>query len=165
MLGILKTISVLMLAFSGLTNVQADELDDFWAEASRTVAVGDFEGYKATFHPDAVFVSGLKEVSYPISAAFARWKKGFDDTAAGKMKAGVEFRFSSTFKDEETAHQNGMFRYYFSDKDGNIVSDYMHFSALLVKKGGWKVIMEYQKSRGSAKEWDALKGSAVEKDS
>ena len=36
------------------------ELDDFWAEVSRTVAEGDFDGYAATYHPDAVVIFGME---------------------------------------------------------------------------------------------------------
>ena len=32
------------------------ELDAFWTEASRTVREGDFEGYKAAYHEDAVVI-------------------------------------------------------------------------------------------------------------
>ncbi|MGD2123925.1 MAG: hypothetical protein PVJ76_19395, partial [Gemmatimonadota bacterium] len=40
-----------------LAQDRTGELDAFWAEVSRTVAEGDFEGYAATYHEDAVLVS------------------------------------------------------------------------------------------------------------
>ena len=75
---------------------RTQELDQFWAEVSRTVKEGDFEGYEATCHEEGVLVSGAKKECYPLSRALARWKKGFEDTKAGKMKASVTFRFSCT---------------------------------------------------------------------
>ena len=45
------------------------ELDDYWAEVSRCVKEGDFEGYKATCHKDGVLVSGKKNTAYPLSKA------------------------------------------------------------------------------------------------
>ncbi len=33
---------------------------------------------------------------------------------------------------------------------------FIHFDALLVKKDGWLMMMEYQKTPASKEEWDAL---------
>jgi len=134
-----------------------DELDAFWAEASRTVAEGDFEGYAATYHEDAVLVNLSEGTSYPISAALDGWKQGFDDTAAGRMTAGVEFRFSQRLNDETTAHETGIFRYHFQLQGEEEESYLVHFEGLLVKKdGAWKMVMEYQKEAASPEEWEAL---------
>ena len=70
------------------------ELDAYWAEVSRAVSEGDFEGYKATCHEQGVLVSGTKKTSYPLSEALVRWEKDFTATKAGKIKAKMEFRFS-----------------------------------------------------------------------
>ena len=43
------------------------ELDAFWAEVSRSVREGDFEGYQATCHEEGVLVSGSKQISQPLS--------------------------------------------------------------------------------------------------
>ena len=133
------------------------ELDTYWAEVSRSVREGDFEGYQATCHPEGVLVSGFSKTSYPLTEALARWKQGFADTQAGKMKASVEFRFSQRLGDATTAHETGIFLYSSADSDGDSAASYVHFEALLVKDmGAWKILMEYQKSKGSRDEWDAL---------
>ena len=133
------------------------ELDAYWAEVSRAVREGDFEGYKATCHEKGVLVSGSKRTSYPLSKALARWKKDFTATKAGKIKANVEFRFSQRFSDETTAHETGIFLYSFTDPEGRWKQEHVHFQALLLKsKDGWKIMMEYQKSKATQAEWDAL---------
>lgn len=134
------------------------ELDAYWAEVSRTVREGDFEGYKATCHPLGVLVSGRKEKSYPLSEALAGWKKEFDATEAGDMRASVVFRFSKRFGDATTAHETGMFLYKSTGADGEETAAYIHMEALLLKgdDGAWRIVMEYQKSEGTEAEWDAL---------
>ena len=105
---------VVLAAFMQVAPSHADpvaELDAFWAEASRTVLEGDFEAYAATYHADAVLVSGFSNNSYPIAQALDGWKQGFEDTRDGRMKASVEFRFTQRLHDETTAHETGMFRY------------------------------------------------------
>jgi hypothetical protein len=142
---------------SDAKQAQVTERDAFWAEISRSVRDGDFEAYSATCHPDGVLVSGTKQLSSPLSEALARWKKEFVATKAGEMKAGVEFRFSQRVGDETTAHETGIFLYFSITADGKRSAEYIHFEELLVKKDGhWKTLMEYQKSKASQREWDAL---------
>lgn len=137
------------------------ELDRFWAELSRTVREGDFEGYKATYHKDAVviFASGKNKASIPIAKALDGWKEGFIDTKKGKNKSNVEFRFSQRIGDETTAHETGIFIYTTSDSNGeNKIQYTIHFEMLLVKRNNkWLGVMEYQKSNASEEEWEALK--------
>lgn len=133
------------------------ELDAFWREVSRTVREGDFEGYKATCHGEGVLVTGIKKTSQPLSKALERWNQDFVDTKTGKIKANVEFRFSQRLGDETTAHETGIFLYSSFGAEGQIRKDYIHFEALLVKRGGWKTLMEYQKSKATREEWEALK--------
>jgi len=142
---------------SGLDDLQPTDLDAFWAGVSRTVAEGDFEGYAATYHDDAILVSGISETSYSISQALSGWKQGFDDTKAGLMKAGVEFRFTQRLSDESTAHETGIFHYWAHVEGGDRSDSYIHFEALLVNKQGWKMMMEYQKSPATLEQWDAMK--------
>ena len=155
-------LSLLILLFT-TSSVFADdqitkELDAAWAELSRTVAEGDFHGYKKGYHNDAVLVSGFTKNSYPIAKALARWKSGFDDTKAGKITAGVDFHFTQRLHDQTTAHETGMFRYYTQDKQGKRSEFIAHMNALLIKKEGkWLIMMEYQKSKMTRAEWDALK--------
>lgn len=133
----------------------AGELDAFWAEVARTVAEGDFDGYAATYHPDAVLVSGLNGTSYPIAKALEGWREGFDDTRSGTVDSGVEFRFTARLHDATTAHETGLFRYMSRTPGGSSIEQILHFEALLVKKDGWKLIMEFQQSLASVAEWDA----------
>ncbi|TBN00840.1 DUF4440 domain-containing protein [Hyunsoonleella flava] len=137
------------------------ELDQFWAELSRTVREGDFEGYAATYHEDAVVVmaSRKNKTSIPISKALAGWKQGFLDTKSGKNKSDVVFRFSQRIGDDTTAHETGIFVYTSSDSNGeNAVQYRVHFEMLFVKRNGkWLGVMEYQKSYATEEEWNALK--------
>lgn len=138
------------------------EIDkSYWAEISRTVKEGDFEGYKATCHENAVLVttSGKNKLSYPMTAALARWKQGFLDTKQGKQLDNVQFRFSQRIGDETTAHETGIFYFTSHDSTGKLISEgYTHLEALLVKRGDkWRCLMEYQKSNATKADWDALK--------
>ena len=133
------------------------ELDAYWDTVSRAVAEGDFEGYKATCHPEGVLVSGSKKTSHPLSVALARWEKDFTATKAGRVKASVEFRFSQRFGDAATAHETGIFLYTSEDSEGRVTRKHIHFEALLVKRrGDWKILMEYQKSKVERGQWEAL---------
>lgn len=136
------------------------ELDTFWAEVSRTVRDGDFEGYKATYHEDAVvvFTTGENKSSISITKALVNWKQDFIDTKAGQTQNSVEFRFSQRVGDENTAHETGIFA--FQSLNGSVKEtpkQFVHFDALLVKKDkGWLMVMEYQKSRATEEEWELL---------
>lgn len=141
----------------GMDDVAFAELDAFWAEVSRTVEEGDFEGYAATYHRDAILVSGLSETTYPISQALEGWRQGFEDAKAGKIEPSVEFRFTQRLSDATTAHETGIFHYAVVDADGQLTDQFIHFEALLLLNQEWKMMMEYQKSLASKEEWDAAK--------
>jgi ketosteroid isomerase-like protein len=149
---------LLTAAQAALANnrIQTSELDAYWAEVARTVGEGDFEGYGATYHSDAVLVNAMSGTSYPIAQALAGWRQGFDDTKAGKVEAGVEFRFTQRLSDGSTAHETGMFHYWVVSEEGQRTDQFVHFEALLVKKDGWKMVMEYQKSVASRAAWEAV---------
>jgi hypothetical protein len=133
------------------------QLDAYWAEVSRAVNTGDFAAYKATCHPEGVLVSGSKKSTWPLADALARWKKDFDDTRDRTRKSSVAFKFSQRLGDATTAHETGMFLYTATTADGKETRDYIHFEALLVKRDGrWRILMEYQKSRGTREEFEAL---------
>ncbi len=156
-----------LFALQTLAQTRADslriaEIDrTYWAEMSRTVKKGDFEGYKATCHKNAVLVAtvGKNKRSEPMTAALARWKQGFMDTKQGKQMDHVSFRFSQRIGGETTAHETGIFYFTSHDATGKLLSEsYTHLEALLVKQGGkWVCLMEYQKSAATKAEWDALK--------
>ena len=133
------------------------QLDSYWADVSRAVASGDFAAYEATCHPEGVLVAGTKKKSEPLADALKRWKREFDDTRAGKMKANVQFKFSQRMGDATTAHETGMFLYQATDAEGKVVREYIHLEALLVKRDGkWKILMEYQKSKGTREQYEAI---------
>ncbi len=50
-----------------------------------------------------------------------------------------------------------MFCYTKVDVDGAITKDYINLEALLIKRGKWKIMMEYQKSEGTEKEWKGVR--------
>jgi enamine deaminase RidA (YjgF/YER057c/UK114 family) len=133
----------------------------YWAEISRTVKEGDFEGYKATCHENAVLVAtaGKNKRSEPMTVALARWKQGFMDTKQGKQMDNVSFRFSQRIGGETTAHETGIFYFNSHDATGKLLSEsYTHLEALLVKQGDrWVCLMELQKAAATKAEWDALK--------
>ncbi|PIB25416.1 hypothetical protein BFP77_00945 [Maribacter sp. 4U21] len=136
------------------------ELDSFWAEVSRTVAEGDFDGYAAAYHEDAVvvFTTGENKTSVSIAKALANWKQGFIDTKGGKTTNNVSFRFSQRVGSETTAHETGIFAFQSKDGTGKTSpKQYVHFDALLIKRDTmWLMVMEYQKSKATEAEWNLL---------
>ena len=133
-----------------------DELNAYWAEVSRTVAEGDFEGYAAAYHPDAVLVFASSNQSVPLQTALAGWQPGFEATAVGAMTASVAFRFSQRLLSETTAWEKGIFHYQ-SKNDQGTSGAMVHFTALSIKKdGSWLMLMENQMAEATQAEWDAL---------
>lgn len=137
------------------------ELDRFWAKLAQTVKEGDFEGYKALYHSDAVVVTaaGENQASVPIAKALARWKKGFDNTKTGKQNDQISVRFSQRIGDENTAFETGVFVFTSIDNNSKVEKKYIiNFEMLLIKNDeGWYALMEHQKSHASQEDWDALK--------
>lgn len=146
-------------AWSAPSQAQVTEaLDAYWAEVSRTVEEGDFDGYSRLYHPDAVMVSTSGQTSYPISQALEGWQQGFVDTRDGRMEASVSFRFTQRLNDGSTAHETGIFRYTSKTGDGEESSAMVHFQGLLVHKDGrWLMLMEYQQQPATQAEWDAAR--------
>ena len=133
------------------------ELDEYWKRVSNAVRTGNLEAYRATCHQDGVLISGKAKKSELLSQALIRWGKEFADTKAGKMQADVKFRFSERIVGKDTAHERGIFLYSSKKKGEEWKKDYVHFEALLVKKNGeWKILMEFQKSSATQKEWESL---------
>ncbi|HAM70301.1 MAG TPA: hypothetical protein DCM86_01485, partial [Verrucomicrobiales bacterium] len=133
------------------------ELDRFWARIARAVREGDFEAYQATCHPDGVLVRGAARTTLPLTEALAGWKAGFVETRSGRVKAGVEFRFSQRLGEASSAHETGIFHYFTITADGERKESYVHFEAVLIKRGGWQTLTEYQKAPATRAEWEALK--------
>ena len=149
--------------FAGEDEARLAGLNAYWAEVSRTVNKGDFEGYRSTCHPEGVLISGNKKTSYPLAEALKKWQPGFLDTKSGKIKASVEFRFSKRWGDATTAHETGMFCYTATDAEGTSKTAYVFLEALLIKKDGkWLILMENQKSEGTIEDWNKLKPAPAE---
>lgn len=132
------------------------ELDRYWAKLSKTVQEGDFEGYKALYHNDAVvvFTSGKNKISEPIAKALAyHGKKALINTKEGKQNDKVEFRFSQRIGSETTAHETGIFFFTSFDSNNKVkAKSFTHFEVLLIKRDNeWYALMEYQKSEASKK--------------
>ncbi|MEQ1588383.1 MAG: hypothetical protein ABL895_21035 [Cyclobacteriaceae bacterium] len=142
-------------------SIRLAELNRYWTEVSRTVREGDFEGYTATYHKDAVcvFTTGKNKRTAPIETQLTQWKKDFVDTKAGKTRNKVEFRFTQRVGDPTRAHEIGIFYFTSLDNDGKVLaSGAVHFESLLVKRNGvWLAMMEYQKATATLQEWDALR--------
>ena len=151
----LSILGLILLSPSVVEAQAIAELDDYWAEITRTVEEGDFEGYSRLYHPEAVLVDLRSGTSYPIEQALAGWEQGFLDTRDGKAKASVTFRFTQRLHDETTAHETGIFRYTLKPEDGNQTVVTVHFEGLLVRKdGAWLMVMEYQKQPATDQEWE-----------
>ncbi|NNE14658.1 MAG: hypothetical protein HKN51_06755, partial [Saprospiraceae bacterium] len=106
--------SIELESFESLSDsTRLAELDLYWNELTRTVKEGDYEGYGAAYHPDAVvvFTNGKTKKSVPISTALLNWKQGFDNTKIGLTNDAVEFRLSQRIGNETTAHETGIFHY------------------------------------------------------
>jgi hypothetical protein len=147
---------------SNTDDLRKSEIDKtYWSVVSRTVKEGDFEGYSATCHENAIMVitAYKNKRSFPMPAALAGWKKGFVDTKQGKQMDNVSFRFSQRIGDETTAHETGIFYFNSHDSAGKLIDEYyVHLEALLVKQANkWVCLMEYQKAEATQVEWDALK--------
>ena len=141
-------------------SIRIAELDRYYAQLSRTVREGDFEGYSAGYHEDAVviFASGENKVSMQIADALAGWKDGFMYTKKGQDISHVEFRFSQRIGNETTAHETGIFLYSNGKSTEDPTVYITHFEMLLVKRDGvWIAMMEYQKGDATREEWEALK--------
>ena len=156
-LSTLAALTALLLSLPAPAEAQAEaDLDAYWASVSRTVAEGDFAGYAALYHDDAVLVSEASQNSYSIRQALESWKQGFEDTREGRTSARVEFRLTQRLNDAETAHETGIFRYFSKTPTGPESVAMVHFRGLLVKKGGeWLMIMEYQGGAATDAEWAA----------
>ena len=134
----------------------AAELDAFWAGAARTVREGDFDGYAALYHPDAVLVNDVKGTTYPIAEALAGWRAGFGDAKAGRARADVAFRFTRRLHGPTTAHETGVFRYVSAPPGAAGAPAFVRFEALLVKTpAGWRWVMERQREAVTRADWDA----------
>ncbi len=141
-------------------SIRLSEINKYWKELIRTVKEGDFEGYKAAYHNDAIviFTYGKNSTSVKIESALNGWKQGFLDTKSGKVINDVKFRFSQRIGNKNTAHETGIFQYTSKDKDGKeLVNIMIHFEMLLLKQNGsWYGMMEYQKSFATQEEWHSL---------
>ena len=135
------------------------ELDKYWAEVSKAVETGNFRAYSDLYHEDAVLVMtvGDNKTTMTMGKALQGWQKGFEDTKEGEASAKVEFRLSDRFGSDKTAMEKGIFYYSLTPEDGKPYEVYVHFEALLIKRGDqWIMTMENQKAMAGVEEWNKL---------
>jgi len=137
-----------------------NELDEFWAEVSRTVAEGDHEGMIATYHPDGVWVAATSDSYRTQLFTDDREQLAADnaETRSGARTRRVEFRFSSRVHDQNTAHEVGIYHYWEPRPDQERIDAYGVVDSYLVKKDGrWMILVEIQREESTKEEWDALR--------
>ncbi len=135
------------------TSQQIDQ--DTWDVISHAVANADIEAMTATYHPDAVVVSGNETVS--IKSALSKWAEGMKQATVNGSTASVSFRFATRQDDETTAFETGIFKYSAIDSTGNETLMFMNFETLLVKKENrWLFVMERQLNETDNASWEAL---------
>ncbi len=134
-------------------SIQA-ELDAFWSEVVLSVEDWDVSAQQATYHPDAIAVSG-DSVSYRMRL-MAEVYAEVAGTSKTPSNARLAFRFSSRVHDSNTAHEVGVYRFS-ADGQGRF---YGGLDSYLVRKDGkWLILVEIQRREGlSEAEWDALEG-------
>jgi len=136
------------------TSQQIDQ--DTWDVISQAVANADIEAMAATYHPDAVVVSGNETVS--IKSALSKWAEGMKQAAENGSTASVSFRFAMRQDDEKTAFETGIFKYSAIDSSGTETIMFMGFETLLVKKENrWLFVMERQLNETDKASWEALR--------
>ena len=136
------------------TSQQIDQ--DTWRVISQAVANADIEAMAATYHPDAVVVSGTETV--PIKSALKNWAEGMKQATINGSTASVSFRFSMRQDNETSAFETGIFKYTAIDSKGNETTMFMGFETLLVKKNNrWLYMMERQLNETNEARWEALK--------
>ncbi len=128
---------------------------ELWSVVSATVVRADIKAMAATYHPDAVVVSG--KGTFPIRSQIATWGAGMVAAQKRRERATVEFRFSERRDDTTTAFEIGIFKYTVTDSAGTSVSQYVPLEALLVQwHGKWRTLMERQLPAVTVAEWDRL---------
>jgi hypothetical protein len=159
-MGALALVAFLMApSAAGQSDPVVVELNKFWAEVSRTVAEGDFEGMKATYHPDAVHVTGdgASYVTRPLAKSLAADEADIALTRNGEKTAGVAFRFTSRIHDDTTAHEVGVVHYWVTYGGKPREDHYLRLDSYLVKRDRWMIILEIQTGLATKAEWDALR--------
>jgi hypothetical protein len=131
------------------------ELDAFWAEVVRSVEEWSVEAQRATYHPDAISVSG-DSGSYGTKLMSEAFDEAVGEGVAPSNPR-LTFRFSSRVHDTSTAHEVGLYRFLADGQE----PFYGGVDSYLVKKDGrWVILLEIQRREGlSEAEWDALGGS------
>jgi len=142
-------------ALSAQDGSTVSELDAFWKKVSSSVANWSLEAQRATYHPDAIAVSGdAKTYRTSLLRLF------YDSLAAvpssnTSPNLNVEFRFSSRVHDAHTAHEVGVYRVWSVGR-----ADFFGaVDSYLVKKNGeWVILVEIQREQGLPRSaWDALR--------
>lgn len=162
----LQVLLVVLLAIVGAGTAHAqvdsvaDQLDAYWREAARTVAVGDLEGYLAIYHPDAVW-TGVdatgSQMTRLIANGYERSVNGFAEVRAGRVWQRIAFRISRRAHDATTAHEVGISHFRRTAVGEEPVDRYDVVDSYLVRKGDrWVLLLSDQSQRATKAEWDAL---------
>ncbi len=139
----------------GQTDSVAVELDAFWAGVSKSVMEWSLAAQKATYHPDAVGVSGTA-ASHTTSLIWAGFAAREADAGNHVPRhPGLEFRFSSRVHDANAAHEVGLYHYWAEGQEHY----YGTVDSYLVRKDGRSLILvEIQLGPAATKAaWDALR--------
>ena len=137
----------------------ADQLDAYWREAARTVAVGDLVGYWAIYHPDAVWVgdSAGSQITRSIANTYEQTVRGTAEVRAGRVWRRIEFRLSTRIHDTATAHEVGISHFRWTAAGEKPVDRYDAVDSYLVRKGDrWVTLLSIQTRKATKAEWDAL---------
>ena len=135
--------------------ISRDIDETVWNVVSSTVAANDLDGMAATYHPDAVLVTG--KGTLPIAEQLDTWGAGMERLRSEGRRASVAFRFASRQHDATTAFERGLFRYAEPDAEGVEQPSFVPFEALLVKHDGrWLMVMERQFEPVGETAWNAL---------
>jgi hypothetical protein len=152
-----KFISMFLIFISFSIIANADDhgnhdTDNLYRELIRTVVESDFDGMAATYHQDAVLVTS-KSTSL-ISSVMPRWRADGDKLKAAGGRAALAFKFAKRIVNEETAFEQGIFRYATIDAQGKETPVFYHFEDLNRKMAGtWRTMMENQLGPATEEEW------------
>ncbi|MCL4215360.1 MAG: hypothetical protein KJZ74_15770 [Gemmatimonadales bacterium] len=133
------------------------ELDAFWAGVVRSVTDWSIPAQKATYHPDAVGVTGTRSSykTYHLWSEFAAKEADPAEMSAPPKSRILEFRFSSRVHDATTAHEVGLYHYWEEGQDHY----YGTVDSYLVRKDGlWRILVEIQLELAMTEaDWNALR--------
>jgi hypothetical protein len=131
------------------------DTDSLYRELIRTVTENDFDSMAATYHQDAVLVT--PNSTSLISSVIPRWRTDGDKLKAAGGKVTLAFKFAKRIVNEETAFEQGIFRYATIDAYGKETVMFYHFEDLNRKMAGkWRTMMENKQKPATEEEWNSM---------